>query len=114
MGYEIVNNITKGYFSLYKRKKANRTFRQELDKYEIDLDDYWIIKQSGNFRFLKKDEYEKYTGITGFKKDLFKKEYIELWLSVIYCRLDLTINYLTKPFPPIEIIDKIKIVKWDI
>lgn len=111
MGYEVVNNIDKGYFFLYKVVRSNESFEYLLDKHKVDLDDYWVLKTSGNFRFLEKDQYKKYSGIICFRKDFFKKEYIELWLNVIYGRLDLTINYLTKPFPPIEMLNKIKVVK---
>ena len=111
MGYEIRNNIDKGYFNLIKATRSNESFEYLLDKFKIDLDDYWVIKKTDKFRFLEKQEYKKYCGITCFRKDLFKKEDIELCLSVIYSRLDLMIKFLTKPFPPIEMLNKIKVIK---
>lgn len=113
MGYILIDNLNKGYFKLGKENKSNESFEYLLGNFKIDLNDYWVLKTSDRFRFLEKDQYKKYCAITCFKKDLFKKEDIELWLNVIYSRLDLMIKFLVKPFPPVEILNKIKIVQWD-
>jgi hypothetical protein len=110
MGYEIRNNIKKGYFILIRSNKSNESFEYLLDKYEIDLNDYWVLKTSDRFRFLEKDQYKKYAGITCFKKDLFKKEYIEEFFEFLI-KIDLMIKFLVKPIPPKEVLNKMKIVK---
>jgi len=110
MGYEIRNNIDKGYFCLIKATKSNESFEYILDKHKVDLNDYWVLKTTRKFRFLKMDDYKKYSGITCFKKDLFKKEDIELWINFLI-KIDLTINYLSKPFTPVEMLNKIKVIK---
>lgn len=110
MGYELVNH--KGWFYTYKVKRSNESLEYLLDKHNINLDDYLILKQSGKFRFLDIDEIYKYSGITCFKKDLFKRQDIDKWLDFIYNELDITLNYLVKTFPDISLMDKIRVIEW--
>lgn len=114
MGYEIRNNIEKGYLQLIKNNKLIESFENILDKHNVDLDDYWVIKMTDRFRFIEKDRYEKYAGIICFSKKIYKKEDIQKWIDFLYNRLDLMIKYLTKPFPPVEILNKIKLVDFQI
>jgi hypothetical protein len=41
----------------------------------------------------------KYSGYMFFKKDLYDKEYINIWLDYYYEYID-EIKFLDKPFPP--------------
>tara|TARA_R110000796_G_scaffold171070_4_gene288066 strand:+ start:977 stop:1333 length:357 start_codon:yes stop_codon:yes gene_type:complete len=115
MGYEIINNIDKGYFDLVKANRGNSPkypIDYYLDKFNIDLNDYWIMKKSNTFRFIDIKDMEKWSGVICFRKDTFNKEHIDKWIKLIYDKLDLNgvMKYLNKPFPPIEIFNKIKIV----
>jgi hypothetical protein len=110
MGYEIRNNIDKGYFSLIKSNRSIESFEYLLDKHKIHLNDYWIVKSTRNFKLLEKDEYKKYSGIMCFRKDLYKKEDIEMGINFLI-KIDLTIPYISIPFPPVEVLNKIKIIK---
>ena len=108
MGYSITKNIDKGYFNLNKNKKSNHTVDYLLNKFNIDLDDYWIMKKSSNQRLVNIEDIEKWSGVICFRKDTFNKEDIDKWLNFLY--KDLSMKYLNKPFPPIEIFNKIKII----
>ena len=114
MGYELVNHKDKGWFYSYKVKRRDDSLEYLLDKYNINLDDYYILKQSGKFRFLDIEDRYKYAGITCFSKDRFSKGDIDKWLDLIYGELDLTINFLTRPFPDISLMNKIRVIEWDI
>jgi len=114
MGYEIKNNINEGYFSLIKAYRGDNPkypINYYLDKFNIDLNDYWILKKSGRFRLLDIEDIEKYSGIMCFKKNMYNKQEIDKWLNFL---LNKRIPYLNNPFPPIEIYNKIKIIEWDI
>jgi len=115
-GYVFVISQDKSWFyaSKYKPTKyerGNHTIDYYLDKFNIDLNDYWTMKKSGNFRFINKEEINKWSGIICFRKDYFNKEHIQIWLNFLYKDLKISIPYLNKPFPPIEIFNKIKIVE---
>ena len=117
MKYEMVNNIDKGYFQITKanstggsRVRVTNNIDYYLDKFNIDLNDYWILKKSGNFRLLDIGNIERYSGIMCFKKDTFNKEHIDKWLYFLYKDLKVSIPYLNNPFPPVEILSKIKII----
>ena len=113
MGYEIINNIDKGYFCLIKANRGNNPkypIDYYLDKFNIDLNDYLLMKRSGNFRFINIEDIEKWAGVICFKKDIFNKEDIDKWLDFLYKDLEISLLFLDRPFPPIEILNKIKIV----
>lgn len=114
MGYKLINNLKNGFFDNIKCCYYSFSFYESLKRKNINVEDYWILKKTGNFKLLEKHEYEKYAGVIGFKKDLFKKEDIELWIYKIYKELNMSMPYLSKPFPPIEMLNKIKVVQWDI
>ena len=109
MGYNITNNIDKGWFRLLKRSNVNKSINYHLDKHNIDLDDYFILKYSNKFRFTNKQDIEKYAGVICFKKDVYDKEHIDKWLD-FHNSFDYQLKYLVRPFPPIEILNKIKLV----
>jgi hypothetical protein len=113
MGYEIRNNIKKGYFRLGKVNKSNESIEYLLDKHKIDIKDYWVLKATNKFKLIDKCEYEKYASIIFLNKSLFNGEYINNFLDKIYNDLDLMIVFFNKPIP-YGILNKIKIVQWDI
>ena len=111
MGYDMVNNIDEGYFRLIKRNKANKSINYLLNKHNIDLDDYLLMKSTSNFRFIGVEDIEKYAGVICFKKHIFKKQDIELWIDFLYKDLKIDSKFLNRPFPSKEIYNKIKIVE---
>jgi len=118
-GYMFVISEDKTWFNFMKHKptkyeRGNLHYTEYLDKFNIDLNDYWIMKKSGNFRLIEVDEFEKWSGIICFNKKLLSKEHIDKWLNFLYKDLKISIPYLNKPLPPKYVYDKIKIVEWDI
>ena len=112
MEYEIrIKDMHKGYFRLMKMSRANHTIDYLLNKHNINLDDYLLMKRSGNFKFINIEDIDKWSGIICFRKDIYCRENIELWLNFLYKDLKISLNYLDRPFPPIQILNKIKIVE---
>ena len=111
MKYEMVNNIDKGYFYLVKNNRGNHKIDYYLNKFNINLNEYHIMKGSGNFRFIDKEDIDKWASIIYFDKDIYNKEDIQKWLNFLYKDLKISLNFLNRPFPPKEIFNKIKIVE---
>ena len=109
MGFNFYKNIDKGWFRLLKMRNYNESIDYYLDKFNVDLDDYWILKYSNKFRFINKQDIEKYAGVICFKKDIFNKEHIDKWLD-FHNSFDYRLKYLVRPFPPISVFNKIKII----
>lgn len=53
----------------------------------------------------------KYSTYIFFKKDLYNKECIDMWIEFLSKIRNLRVYYLDKPFPPFNPEDKIKIKK---
>ena len=106
------------YFAKHKPTKYERgNFHYTYylnNKYNIDLNDYLLMKKTGNFRFIDIEHIDKYSGVICFRKDTFNKEHIDKWLYFLYKDLKISIPYLNKPFPPKYVYDKIKIVEDEI
>ena len=111
MGYNITNNIDKGWFRLVKRSNVDKTINYYLEKYNIDLDDYLLMKSTGNFRFIDIKDINRWANIMCFKKDRFKKQDIDKWLNLLYKDLKVDCKFFNNPFPPISVLNKIKIVE---
>lgn len=129
MGYTISNFKDDGYFYMIKDKNSNYDMEYLLDKHNINLDDYLIVKKSNKFRLLSINEINRYSGIICYKKDMYKKEDIEEWIYFLYYTyakdrttiidgnglgLNRFMKYLMRPFPPIAIMNKIRLIEWDI
>jgi hypothetical protein len=69
-----------------------------------------VIKKTGNFRLLEKNEYEKFAGITCFNKNIYTKEHIEYFFDFLI-ENNLTFQFLTSAIPSKEVLNKIKIIK---
>jgi len=111
MGYSITKNIDKGYFKLSKNQKSNHTINYLLN--DFNLNEYHILKCSNKFRFIDVKDIDKYSGVIFFNKNICSKEDIDKWLEFIN-DFDYRLIYLHKPFPPNKILDKIKVVEWNI
>ena len=109
------NYLDKGWFYLVKRKKEKDSIEDILSKYDIDLNNYWILKYTDRFRFIDIDELYDYAGFICFRKDIFNKEHIDMWIEFIYNDLGLKgpMTYLVKPLPAKEIMSKINLIEWD-
>jgi len=104
-GYKYNIRNKGSYIQIIKAKIGVFTYQEVLDK--IDFNNYWILKKSDKIRFL--DEInEKYSGFILFDKKVYTKEYIQKWLDFIYNDNLIQIKFLSKPFPPDYILNKIK------
>lgn len=83
-----------------------------MKKVEIDIiNDGYIF-----FNFSEKDVKQmksvyKYARYILFKKDLYTKKYLDMWIEFLSKIRNLRVYYLDKPFPPFNPQDKIKIKK---
>jgi len=109
---ESVNKVGGDYFWLYYSRRYNKYLDYYLKMF--DINDYYIYKSTNKFRRITiiEDLYEfKYSGYIFFKKSVYNYKEIDEWINFINISPNLSLKYLIKPFPPIEIIDKINIIK---
>jgi hypothetical protein len=86
------------YFSLIYARKSNKYLEDFLALFNFD--DYWNYKGSRHQVIVTYGELLefKYSRYIFFKKDLYDKEYIDMWLY--HLKLTGGIQFLDKPFPP--------------
>jgi len=104
--YIIRREVDSDCFGVEKHKSGKKSLEEYLNMFNID--EYYIIKKTNVFRFLDESEIEKYAGIVLFKKSIYSKKYLERWFD--FNKKYMNINFLTKPFPPEYILEKIKII----
>lgn len=99
--------INGDYFKIQKHKQG---YDFELIKDVIKYDEYYMYKLTGKQREVTiEDFFEfKYAGYVFFKKDLYNKQWIDMWIEFINSIGP--INYLDKPLPPFHP-SKINIIK---
>jgi hypothetical protein len=114
MSYEIRNSLDKGYFNILKTFRGNNykyTLNEIIDKYSLDFNDYHIIKKTNFFRILNIKDIEKYAGVVCFHKDMYSLEYINRWIDFLYKELKIQPQFISKPFPPEYMLNKIKVIQ---
>ena len=114
MGFRLDNNTDKGWFRLLKMTNYNESIDDYLNEYNIDLNDYFILKYSNKFRFIDVKQIQQWAGVLCLKKNMYNKKHINNWLDLINNKLKVNCLYLVRPFPPIEILNKIKLVEDEI
>ena len=89
------------------KNKGKYTYDEMLNI--INFDNYYIIKSTGSFRFLSKDDIikEAYAGYLLFDKKVYDINEIQNWLD--FLNSNIRLRYISKPFPPLEILNKIVI-----
>jgi hypothetical protein len=107
MKFCLDGNPNNKWFSLVKRKTSKYEMQYILEKYNIDLNDYYIIKGTKLFKIINVDDIPNYAGVVCFHKSMYSVEYINLWFDKI--NINIT-PYLVKPFPPEYMLNKIKII----
>ncbi len=110
MGYVIKNNINNGYFTIDKLNNLGIDIYELLEKHNIDLNNYFIIKATRNFKILNVDEIEKYACIFCINKNLISIDLINKWFDFFIINNN-PIPYVVKPFPPENVIKLIKFIK---
>lgn len=107
-----IRNIT------IQHNKDNNTIRlhkrnnnKEIN-FNVNFNEYYIYKATRNFRELKNieelfnEDELRYCNILLFKKIHYNKEDIDKWIE--FCN-ELPLKFISKSFPPLEIIKKITI-----
>jgi hypothetical protein len=111
MNYDFINRLDKGYFRLVKRNFDGINIKIILDKYNIDFNDYHIIKQTDSFRLINLNDIFNYSGVICFHKSMYSLEYINLWFNFLYKELKIQPKFINIPFPPEYMLNKIKVIK---
>jgi hypothetical protein len=110
MGWKVNNLIYKGYFLLQKNNALTYTINYWTDRYNIDFNDYYIIKATRLFKIINVDDISNYAGVICFHKSMYSLEYINLWFNFLNT-INNRVPYLAKPFPPEYMLNKIKVIQ---
>ena len=116
MLYETRNNLDKGYMALCKsslKKNQEYTINEIIDKYSLDLNDYYILKATDTFKIVDIKNIEKYATFLLLLKSKYSLGYINLWFNFLYKEIKIHPKFISKPFPPEYMIEKIKIINKD-
>jgi len=99
------------YFFLQKEKISDKNLQFYLNQFNPK--DYYIYKSTNRFKEVNYEDLLefKYSGYILFKKDLYDKEWIDIWIDFLSYVKTNSFQYLSKPFPAFNPEDKIKIKK---
>lgn len=97
------------YFIFFYSRRSK--FNLDYFTNQFKWNDYWCYKSTRNQRYISELEFQdfKYSGYIFFRKNLYNKDYIDMWIN--YIRNIGGINYLDKPLPPFNPNTKIIIIK---
>jgi len=106
-----VRKVGGDYFYLQYIRKSNKNLQFYLNQFNHE--DYYIYKSSDRFKEVSYNDLLefKYAGYIFFKKDIYDKNHIDMWINYLYSIKDMRFLYLNIPFPPFNPEDKIKIKK---
>lgn len=99
------------YFNLKYLRSSNKNLQFYLDKF--DINNYYIYKSTSRFKEVNYNDLLefKYVGYILFKKDIYNKECIDMWIDWLYKVDKSKFLFMDKPFPAFSPEDKIKIKK---
>jgi hypothetical protein len=106
----INRKVNGNYFNLQYRRSS----KLKLDYFtnQFIFNDYWCYKSTDHQKYISNEEdFQdfKYSVYTFFKKELYSKDYIDIWIK--YITNIGGIKYIIKPLPPFDPYKKIKIMK---
>ena len=106
----IVENLREINGDHFRIGKIKRGYDFNLIKDIIKYDEYYIYKISNKQREVSVEEFLNFKncGYIFFKKDLYDKEWIDMWIEYIISIGG--INFINKPLPPFHP-SKINIIK---
>ena len=114
MGYACIRKMNGDYFviqKVYRKEKRNKPYLYILTD-KLKINDYYIYKYTGKFHQVSTKEFFdfKYAGYVFFRKELYEKKWLDIWID--WTNKNTNITYLVKPFPPFNP-QKIKIYqRW--
>jgi hypothetical protein len=99
------------WFSIIKANTSLIPIDYYLNK--LNLDEWYIYKMTANFRRASIEELIefKYSSYIFFNKKFYDYIEIDEWIKFYQQELKLGDGYLSKPFPPIYIKNKVRIKK---
>jgi len=105
-----INSIGDGYIKLCYSRRSNTTLKEHIK--DINLNDYYIYKATNSFRLSTQEEFLKfkYSGYILFHKSKYNTSDINNSIELLRKVDNKYFKFLDKPFPPIEIMNKIKII----
>jgi hypothetical protein len=102
MGFQNFRKVGGDYFKLLKSNQIRLDCNENLDFHtcKFNIDDYYVFKSTGKFKEVSKTEFFdfKYAQYTLFKKALYDKNWLDLWID--WTNKNLYLLFLHKPFPP--------------
>lgn len=108
IGWINTRTIDGDYFRIQKLRSSHIPLSYFLDK--IDLDRYFIYKATNTFRRVEVEDIGKFALYTFFRKNLYCKDHIDKWIEEIKEIDNGKFMFLNKPFPRIEILEKIEVI----
>ena len=101
---------TEKLFYVKKLNISTTPLSSIIDK--IDYDKYNIFKCTNVIRQVTIEDFKnfKHAGYIFFDKNIYNLKHINMWLEWIKDNKIQNFTYISKPFPPIEIFNKIKIM----
>jgi len=93
-----------GYDCFYLKFLRSSTIPLDFYLDQFNIEDYWIYKITRHQKKVSIEEFMdfKYAGYIFFKKDKYKMNGVESWVSFFLNRGNTIIQYLTKPLPPFD------------
>ena len=114
MNIEYRNRPGDNWFKIIKSNRLKITIEEFFKDNPFNIDDYYIYKATNKFGIVNKEDFFNfnYSGYIFFKKQLFIKEDIDIFIEWIYNNFG-SIQYLSKPLPPKQIINRIIIKQYE-
>jgi hypothetical protein len=110
---EVIRFGNEDWFFIQRLNKSSTPIEYYLNK--LNLDEWYIYKMTCKFRRASIEELIefKYAGYIFFNKKIYENIEIDEWIEFYHKELKLGCSgdggYLSKPFPPIYIKNKIRI-----
>jgi hypothetical protein len=106
---EVIRFGNEDWFIVNKVNRSLTPIEHYLD--QLNLDEWYIYKMTNKFRRADIQELIefKFAGYTLFNKKIYNDTEIDEWIEFIYKNKLFHNGYLTKPFPPIYIKNKVRI-----
>jgi len=106
MGIENRRRVGSDCFIIKKLTQSNKDLDYFTNQFEPD--DFYIMKGTGRFKEVSTKDFLifRYGRYTFFKKEIYDKNWLDLWIDWTNNKINLL--FLDKPFPPFNP-EKIKI-----
>ncbi len=109
MGFENRRKINGDHFFIQKSIRSDIGLDYYIDR--INFNDYYIYKSPRTIKEVTIEEFKefKYAGYIFFHKELYSNIEMNKSIGYLYSKR-LSFNYFNKPLPPLNILQKIKVI----